>query len=157
MERLSSIDEEESRLRMRLSSNPLVGIMVASLAAGPIAILLFLLGSTVYLIHDHARSSFIFYVWREYPYSSLPRGTLFGFVASMGPNAIGSWTLGMLGTVLPIARLWAFWPIAGGGIALFIPLLLEGRSVLYENCLYSAAIGAACAAICRFFTRWEPI
>jgi hypothetical protein len=131
--------------------------MAASLAAGPICILLFLLGSTAYLIHGHAQSSLIFYVWREYPYPSLLRGTLFGFVASMVPNAIGSWTLGMLGTVLPIARLWAFWPIAGGGIALLVPPLLDGRSASYETYLYSAAIGAACAAICRFFTRWEPV
>lgn len=156
MERLSSIDEEEPPLRMRLSSNPLVGIMAASLAAGPIGILLFLLGSTAYLIHGHASSGELFYLWREFPIL-LVRGTLIGFIASFVPNAIGSMTLGMLGTVLPMARLRAFWPIAGGGIALFIPLLLESRSVLYENCLYSAAIGAACAAICRLSTRWEPI
>ena len=156
MERLSCVDGEEPRLRMRLSSNPLVGIMAASLAAGPISILLFLLGSTAYLLHDHASSGELFYLWREFP-MLLVRGTLIGFIASLVPNAIGSMTLGMLGVILPVARRWAFWPIAGGGVALFIPLLLEGRSVLYENCLYSAAMGAACAAICRFFTRWEPV
>jgi hypothetical protein len=156
MGRLSYIDGEEPRLRMRLDSNPLVGIMAASLAAGPISILLFLLGSTAYLIHGHASSGELFYLWREFPIL-LVRGTLIGFVASIVPNAIGSMTLGMLGAILPVVRRRAFWPIAGGGIALFIPLLLEGRSVLYENCLYGAAIGGACATICRFFTRWEPI
>jgi hypothetical protein len=156
MLQIPGIGRGEADVPMRLASNPLLGITVASLAAGPICTLLFLLGSTAYLIRDHAQSSELVYLWREYPILAWARGTLFGFIASMVPNTIGSWTLGLLGTVLPMARLWIFWPIAGGGLASLIPLALDGLSAPHGTYVYCAAGGAACAAICRCFTRWEP-
>jgi hypothetical protein len=69
---------------------------------------------------------------------------------------VGSIALGMLGTILPEARPWAVWPIAGGGVALLVLFLLDGPTAPHDDYLLSVMMGAACAGICRLFTRWEP-
>jgi hypothetical protein len=153
---LPGVDEDEADARMRVDSNPLVGIMAASLAAGPVCLFLLCLGDTVHAVHHGGASSYVLRsIWWGFPLL-FARASLICFVATIIPNAIGSIALGMLGTILPDVRRWAVWPIAGGSIALLLPILLDGRTAPYDAFLYSAAIGATCAAICRLFTRWEP-
>ncbi len=144
----------ETDAPMRLASNPLKGSMAAALAAGPICSLLLCLDYTADAIHrGHASSGELFYIWYYFPFLPCWLGC---FVLTIIPNTIGSIALGLLGTILPEARPWAVWPIAGGGIAMLVPFLLDGRTAPHEDYLLGAAMGAACAGICRFFTRWEP-
>ena len=155
MRQLPSIDEGEADASRRLDSNPLKGSMAASLAAGPICSLLSCLDFTAQAFHrGRLQWGEVFYIWHNFPY--LPCW-LACFVLTIIPNTIGSIALGMLGTILPEIRPWPVWPIAGGGIALLILFLLDGLTAPHDDYLLSVLMGAACAGICRLFTRWEPI
>jgi len=155
MLQLLGIPEGEADAHQRLDSNPLKGSMAASLAAGPICSLLLCLDFTAQAFRrGHLSWSEVFYIWHNFPY--LPCW-LACFMLTIIPNTIGSIALGMLGTVLPTVKLWPVWPIAGGGIALLVLVLLDGRTAPHDDYLLSVVMGAACAGTCRLFTRWEPI
>ena len=149
-------EEFERAARMRVDSNPLVGIFAASLAAGPLVLVIVTIGMIVTNAWhgDHTLHGILADV--NYPLQAGFLSVIVGLVLSLIPNALGCMAPGLRGTILPPVRLWSAWILSGGAAGAALGLMVTGFSGI-EVLILGALVGAGCAAMCRAFTRSLPL
>lgn len=133
----------------------LIGIVVASLAAGPV---FFLAGIYLPLVIAGSRveEAVFFQAGADAP--PLPLLLLlairYAFLPALLPLTILAAALAVLGAMWMTARAWAVWVatglLAAGLVALLFPDLWTMRQLL----IALAITGMGCTATCRAFARW---
>jgi len=143
----------EPSKRQRLVNGPrlLAGIVVASLAAGPV----FFIAGTL-LSPVIASPGGEVFRWAEG--QALPILLLlsvrYAFLPALLPMTLGAAAMAVLGAMFRRARAWLAWLLAGAilaGIAcLLLPDLLEFRLLAVALLI----TGMLCGLVCRAFVRW---
>lgn len=145
-------ESERQRRRFRDGLRLIAGIVVTSLAAGPVFTLLPTVVAALAGVDLGPDDGFPMgggSVWL------LPVWAISEmFLPAQIATTLGAVSLAVAGAMVPEARTWKVWIVAGAIEALLVCLLFPALLRVREMILAMVLAGTVCAAICRAFTRW---
>jgi hypothetical protein len=145
-------ESERRRLRFRDGLRLIAGIVVASLAAGPVFLLLPMVAAALAGVDLGADDGFPMGGGSLWLLPVLAVREM--FLPALIATTLGAVSLTVAGAMVPEARTYKVWIVAGAIEALLVCLLFPALLQAREMILAMVLAGTVCAAICRAFTRW---